>query len=68
MENDDDQFLTMKEHVQSVFGKALRTIAEIEGEKCDALDKVLKCVLPRVEEKCGREAVTIMESSILVGY
>uniref|UniRef100_A0A8R1DIG7 Uncharacterized protein n=1 Tax=Caenorhabditis japonica TaxID=281687 RepID=A0A8R1DIG7_CAEJA len=68
LENDDDQFLSMKEHVQSVFGKALKNIAEIEGEKCEALEKVLQCVMPRVEEKCGREAVDIMQSSILVGY
>ncbi|CAI2356611.1 unnamed protein product [Caenorhabditis sp. 36 PRJEB53466] len=68
LENDNDQFLSMKEHVQSVFGKALRQIAEIEGEKCEALEKVLKCVMPRVEEKCGSEAVDIMQSSILVGY
>lgn len=67
LENDDDQFLSLKEHVQTVFGKALRNIADIEGEKCEALEKVLKCVMPRVEEKCGREAVDIMQSSILIG-
>ncbi|CAI5455512.1 unnamed protein product [Caenorhabditis angaria] len=68
LENDDDQFLTMKEHVQTVFGRALGSIAEIEGEKCDALDRVLNCVLPKVEAKCGVDAVEVMKSSILVGY
>ncbi|CAB3410333.1 unnamed protein product [Caenorhabditis bovis] len=68
LEEDDDQFLTLKEHIQSSFERALREIAAIEGEKCEALDKVLQCVLPRAEEKCGRDAAEIMKTSILVGY
>lgn len=65
---DDDEFLSVKEKVEIIFQRKLKEIADIEGEKCDALGKALNCVLPHLEERCGSEAAYILKTSVLIGY
>ncbi|CAD6185424.1 unnamed protein product [Caenorhabditis auriculariae] len=57
-----------KDHVQAIFVPALKEIAEIEGERCEALRSVMNCVKPLIENKCGSEASEFIEDSVLVGY
>ncbi|PAV75482.1 hypothetical protein WR25_16234 isoform B [Diploscapter pachys] len=64
----EDQLMSSKEYVQAIFRPALREIAELEGEKCSILEKVLKCVRPSLRKHCGAETEEVFNVSVLVGY
>ncbi|PIO73836.1 hypothetical protein TELCIR_04177 [Teladorsagia circumcincta] len=50
------------------FEKAMNSIAFLEGSKCGLFKQMRVCVLRRLLEKCGPEAMKAFNTSISLGY
>ncbi|TKR96195.1 hypothetical protein L596_010250 [Steinernema carpocapsae] len=51
-----------------VFHNAMRIIASMEGEKCGKFKAMRQCVLPILQQRCGRESAVAIHTSISLGY